>query len=126
CFIMYECCLYIFKDLLINYFNFDFFSKSLLFKQKNKKKMNKKKIKNNFLTATYYNFNMDFLNIKAKRKSDISKLLYNKFNLKYNILDIKHFNIKMPFVFYLLYTFYSIYYRTAPYNYYIRRDKFFQ
>jgi hypothetical protein len=121
---MYECCLYTFSNLLINYFNFDFFSKSLIFIKKNKRK--NKKSKKQFLTSTYYNFNMDFLNIKVKQNNDIKKFLYKKFNLKYNILDIKHFNIKMPFVFYLLYTFYSIYYRRMRYNYYIRGVNFFQ
>jgi hypothetical protein len=41
CFIMYECFIYIFNDLLLNYFNFDFFSKVLIFQKKKKKKKKK-------------------------------------------------------------------------------------
>jgi hypothetical protein len=69
---------------------------------------------------------MDLLNANEAKNKNIKKLLYKQFDTKSNILDIKYFNIKMPFLFYLLHTWYSIYYRRARYNFYIRGDIFFQ
>lgn len=43
-----------------------------------------------------------------------------------HIMDVKYFGIKIPYIFFLLYTWYSIYYRRARYNFYIRGNQFFQ
>lgn len=50
----------------------------------------------------------------------------NNFNIKNHILDIKYFGIKIPFLFFLIYTWYSIYFRRMKYNLYIRSEIFFQ
>ena len=79
---------------------------------------------------------MEFLNLIKNKKNVISnKILYSNYKsfkeidnnnknlisfdpLKH-ILDIKYFGIRMPYIIFLLYTWYSIYYRRIRYNIYI-------
>jgi hypothetical protein len=128
CFVIYEFALNLNNKILFNYFNIDFFNKIKIFIKKQKKKIYKYP---QFLKSTYYNYNLELLKYKKKtflytQYKDIYKN-YNKknFNIKSHILDIKYFGIKMPFLFFLLYTWYSIYLRRMKYNLYIRGEEFF-
>ena len=62
---------------------------------------------------------MELLAKWTKRKPPLYtdyKSINKKFNKKFfnvtkHILDIKYFGVKMPFLFFLIYTWYSIYFR---------------
>ena len=129
-----------FYDYKFNIFNYDFFSRSLLFKDVNIES-SKKDIKPfNFLTSTYFSFCTDLLDLGEKKKI-MNKTLYKHFKIwnenetiknkgvfdsTKHIMDVKYFGIRMPYIFFLLYTWYSIYYRRIRYNFYIRGQQFFQ
>jgi hypothetical protein len=126
-----------FNDYLFNIFNYDFFSRSLVFLECNLPENHIVDIKPyNFLTSTYFSFCLDFLNLKESKKNlyndlkiweDNDLIKYKGlFNPTKHIMDIKYFGIKMPYIFFMLYTWYSIYYRRARYNFYIRGQQFFQ
>lgn len=135
CYIVYEFSFNLNNKFLFNYFNIDFFNKAKLFLKKPilKTKINKYPY---FLKSIYYIYNLEFL--KLKKKKSVAYIPYtsyqdvykndNKeiFNIKKHVLDIKYFGIKMPFLFFLLYTWYSIYFRRFKYNLYIRGEEFFQ
>lgn len=128
-FIIYEFSLNLNNKILFNYFNLDFFNKIKIFYNKSIKKVKKYPY---FLKSTYYSYNLELLKLRKKpflytSYKDINKT-YNKkmFDMKKHILDIKYFGIKMPFIFFLLYTWYSIFFRRFKYNLYIRGEAFFQ
>lgn len=131
-----------FYDYRFNHFHYDFFSRSLLFVDvESNLKEKKKDIKPfNFLTSTYFSFCTELLELGDKKKI-MNKTLYKLFKIwsdnndvrikgvfdsTKHIMDVKHFGLRMPYIFFLLYTWYSIYYRRARYNFYIRGQQFFQ
>lgn len=131
CYIIYEFALILMSNFTFNFFNVDFFNKSKLFINKQKKKIKKYPF---FLKSTYYNYNIDLLKKWTRRKLPLYTE-YKNINKKYNkklfdtnthILDAKYFGIKIPFLIFLLYTWYSIYFRRLKYNFYIRSEIFFQ
>lgn len=131
CYIIYEFAINIIDNFTFNYFNIDFFNKAKIFIKKEKKIFIKYPF---FLKSTYYSYNMELLVKWSKRKPPLYteyKSLNKKnkkkiFNVTKHILDIKYFGIKMPFLFFLIYTWYSIYFRRMKYNLYIRSEIFFQ
>lgn len=131
CYIIYEFAMNLLNNFTFNFFNVDFFNKAKVFVNKENKKIKKYPF---FLKSTYYIYNMEVLAKWTKRKphlytnyKNIEKKFNKKdFNLKHHILDIKYFGIKMPFLFFLIYTWYSIYFRRMKYNLYIRSEIFFQ
>lgn len=109
CFIIYEFALYLNNKLVFSYFNYDFFGKVKLFL--NVKNDSIKKKYPYFLTSTYYNYNINFYNYKKNKsflytnyKNYIGLKLNKTFNTKTHLLDVKYFGLKMPFLFFLLYT----------------------
>ncbi len=129
-----------FYEYKFNTFHYDFFSRSLLFVDSTIESTNKDVTPFNFLTSTYFSFCTELLDLGDK-KNIMNKTLYKHFKIwKENeslknrgvfdgtrhIMDVKYFGIKMPYIFFLLYTWYSIYYRRARYNFYIRGQQFFQ
>ncbi len=134
CFTIYEFALTLINNnfnFTFNFFNVDFFNKVKIFIKNKKKNINKYPY---FLKSTYYNYNMELLSKRIKKIPPLYtnyRILHkNKkkkmFDTTKYILDIKYFGIKMPFLFFLLYTWYSIYFRRMKYNLYIRSDLFFQ
>ena len=129
-----------FYNYKFNIFHYDFFSRSLLFSELNLEN-NKKDMKPfNFLTSTYFSFCTELLDLGEKKKI-MNKTLYKHFKIwnenesiknkglfdsTKHIMDVKYFGIRMPYIFFLLYTWYSIYYRRVRYNFYIRGHQFFQ
>lgn len=125
--------------LLLNYFNFNFFDKIALYLD-DKKYLGEHNLTTypNVLTSLYYGYNQKNKKVnKLINKNKVSKTLlytdYKKlveepnevFNPKHHILDIKHYGLKIPFLFFFLYTTYSLFYRRARYNFYIRGHSFF-
>ena len=130
-----------FYDYRFNAFHYDFFSSSLLFVEEAEIKEKKKDVTPfNFLTSTYFSFCTEILDLSVNKKIT-NKNLYKNFKIwnenesmktrgvfdgKKHVMDVKYFGIRLPYIFFLLYTWYSIYYRRARYNFYIRGNQFFQ
>ena len=130
--LFYSFCIYEFyldfNFYLFNIFNLDFFHKLIL------KKKKKIKFKNrNYLSKVSYN---EILNNKKENYnefflqnydefllnlSDINKLDYYK-----SMMDYRSFMVKIPYLFFLLYTWYVIHYRNFRYNLYVRSYYFFE
>lgn len=120
-FIIYEFVLKLYDNLLLNYFNYDFFGKVKIFLKNKKIKMDyKNEIK--ILSSPYlYLSEEDLNNAENSNQKSLSK-----FNTHAHLINIKYYRIKIPFLIFLLHTTYSIYHRRARYNLYIRGDLFFQ
>jgi hypothetical protein len=109
CFTIYEFALTLMNNFTFNFFNIDFFNKAKIFIKNKKKNIYKYPY---FLKSTYYNYNMELLPKRIKKIPPLYtnyKILYkNKkkkmFDTTKHILDIKYFGIKMPFLFFLIYT----------------------
>ena len=131
CYIIYEFAINLLDNFTFNFFNIDFFNKAKIFIKREKKTFLKYPL---FLKSTYYSYNMELLAKWAKRKpplytdyKNVNKKFNKKnFNVTKHVLDIKYFGLKMPFLFFLIYTWYSIYFRRMKYNLYIRSEIFFQ
>lgn len=122
-FIIYEFALKLYDNLLLNYFNHDFFGKVKIFLKNEKINMDyNNEIK--ILSSPYLYLSEKDLN-KAENVNQ-NNLSLNKFNTHTHLINIKYYRIKIPFLFFLLHTTYSIYHRRARYNLYIRGDSFFQ
>jgi hypothetical protein len=130
-----------FNDYFFNTFNHTFFSRALVYNKSNSKVMEKDIKPFNFLTSTYFSFCTELLELGDKKKI-FNKTLYKYFRIwqdteyskkdkgvfdsTQHIMDVKYFGIRIPYIFFLLYTWYSIYYRRVRYNFYIRGQQFFQ
>lgn len=129
-----------FYEYKFNIFHYDFFSRALIFVDSNIESKNKDVKPFNFLTSTYFSFCTELLDLGEKKKI-MNKTLYKHFKIwkdnetlqnrgvfdgTKHIMDVKYFGIRMPYIFFLLYTWYSIYYRRVRYNFYIRGQQFFQ
>lgn len=114
---IYEFYLY-FNNYFFNFFNADFFQKTLVYIKKPHVTSIIKK-NQSFLTTTYLELNSDFLSLYKKK--DNLQLFYNykflyeyknkknfknkkSFNISNHIMNIKDFGIRMPYLFFLLYT----------------------
>jgi hypothetical protein len=137
--IYYALCIYEFHlDFIFyfcNIFNLYFFHKLVLRKKRKKKKF----ISRSYLSKAGYASINSILNSKKERYSEVFSKRYNEFllmlssnnninKLNYydNIMDIRSFMIKIPHLFFVLYSFYTIYYRNFRYNLYIRSYYFFE
>lgn len=130
-----------FNDYFFNAFNHTFFSRALVYHKNNSKVIEKDIKPFNFLTSTYFSFCTELLELGDKKKI-FNKTLYKYFRIwqetesskkdkgvfdsTQHIMDVKYFGIRIPYIFFLLYTWYSIYYRRIRYNFYIRGQQFFQ
>lgn len=135
-FTIYEFHLY-FNDYLFNYFNSEFFSKTKIILSNNINFKTKIIKDTYFLTSLYFEYCTEFLDNNKKARSLLKKRVYSnykalnikkekKFNVNKHLLNLTTFGIRMPYLFYLLYTWYSIFYRRSRYNLYIRGFQFFQ
>ncbi len=121
-YIIYEFGLKIHDKLLANYFNYDFFGKVKIFQKIEKKDFNlKNEIK--ILSSPYIFLSESDKDLNEVNENNIENF---EFNTQSYLINIKYYRIKMPFLFFLLYTTYSIFHRRARYNLYVRGDLFFQ
>jgi hypothetical protein len=107
-------------DYLFNFFNYDFFSRTKIFLSEITNFREKQKdTYTYYLTSVYYDYCTEFLNTRKKGKINnsilINKILYtdykalnikkkDKFNIDKHILDLKYLGLRMPYLFFLLYT----------------------
>jgi hypothetical protein len=132
----YSFCVYeIYLDFTFYFFNIfslDFFHKLILKNKKNKKN----KIKHrNYLSKILYN---EILSNKKEYNDEFFQKNYNEFllilsefninKLDYykNMMDVRSFMVKIPYLFFLMYTWYIIHYRNFRYNLYVRSYYFFE
>jgi hypothetical protein len=133
--LFYSYCIYEFyldfNFYFFNIFNLDFFHKLILKKKKKKLKFkyrsylskisyneilnNKKENYDEFFLKNYDEFLLTLYN------NNINKLDYYK-----NMMDIRSFMVKIPYLFFLMYTWYIIHYRNFRYNLYVRSYYFFE
>lgn len=123
-YIIYECALKLYDKLLLNYFDYDFFEKIKVFKNyfQPKVKFSKDNEVKVLKSPYIYICEEDIDNIKID--GFLKKV--NTFNPALHLLNRKYYRIKIPLLFFLLYTIYSIQHRRSRYNLYVRGDLFFQ
>ena len=108
-----------FNDYFFNTFNHTFFSRALVYNKNNSKVMEKDIKPFNFLTSTYFSFCTELLELGDKKKI-FNKTLYKYFRIwqdteyskkdkgvfdsTQHIMDVKYFGIRIPYIFFLLYT----------------------
>jgi hypothetical protein len=127
-----QCAYEFYLDFTLFFFNI--FNLSFFCKLKLKRKVKPLVRPNAYLSKVLYNeaidctkedSDEDFVEdydefLLVFQSSNINKLDYYNY-----IMDIRSFTVKIPYLFFLLYSWYTVYYRNCRYNLYIRGFNFF-